>query len=234
MRGVSERRERAFYHSFANCLPESGAEDGKRDKLMMKLKRTIPYSIGAIVAWSILGFSFLVFLVIPHLSGALDWYVYGGDNFTYIETARSGDIGEIRLSLLNLVGMALFVKFAEFISLDHYDYVVLCLNLIILAIAIQNYRYIFGILKSQKYPQFVFWMILNPYIISNLSSASKELFGILIFSCFLRYMLDQNVAKYVVVVVLGFVVRDAYAIAGIIFFLLHRPMVTKIYYLAVV
>lgn len=211
-----------------------GVKGGEKEELMRKLKRNMFYSTGAMVAWSILGFSFLVFLVIPYLSGALDWYVYGGDNFTYRDTAHSGDINELVIEFLalgNLVGMALFVKLAEFISLDHYDYVILFLNLIILAIAIENYRYIFGVLKSPKYPQFIFWMILNPYIIFNLCSANKEIFGVLFFSWFLRYMFDQNFAKYVFVVLLSFIVRDAYAIAGIIFFMLHRLKVKKIYYL---
>src|SRR3990172_8010204 len=98
----------------------------------MKLKRNTLYSTGAIVAWSILGFSFLEFLVIPYLSGTLDWYVYGGDNYIYRDTAHSGEIDELAIGVLalgNLLGMALFVKLAELISLDYYDYVILLLNL---------------------------------------------------------------------------------------------------------
>jgi len=200
------------------------------------LKVNSLYSWGAIITWSILGFAFLVFLVLPYLSGELDVYVYGGDNFTYREIARTGEINELigdLLILRNLVGLALFVKLAEFISLEHYDYVVLFLNLIILAIAIENFRRVFKLLAPRAYPLFIILLLANPYIVSNLCSANKEIFGFLFFSAFLRYTFERRVVKFMAVVLVSFLIRDAYAVAGILFFLLARLKINKLYYLVV-
>ena len=200
------------------------------------MKVSTIYSAIAMVSWALMGYAFLAFLVLPYLSGELEWYVYNGDNFTYQNIAGSGGFSYLIRelfadSLRNLVGLALFVKLAEFISLEYYDYTILFLNLLILTASIWNYRRVFELLDAPAYSKFLLLMLINPYIIWSMCGASKEIWGILLFSFFLRYMLEGNMFKYFIVVVFSFVIRDAYAIAGLLFFMLQQILSNKFYYL---
>ena len=185
-------------------------------------------------AWASMGTAYLVLLVLPYLSGELDWYVYLGDNFTYQNIAASGGFGDLIKKLLimkNLVGLALFVKLAEFISVEYFDYIILFLNLLILAVSIWNYRRVFELLHAPAYVKFLLLMLVNPYIIWSLCGASKEIWGLMLLSFFLRYMLEGKMFKYLMVVAFSFLIRDAFAVGGLIFFMVHRVLNNKFYYL---
>lgn len=205
----------------------------------MRIKRNKFYSIIIILLWIVLGFAYLYLLVLPYLRGVNDLYVYNGDSVTYRNVAQ-GDIANDFLTGIksgyaagkfNLIGMASWSSIAESISYNYYYHVTLVLNLIVMMIAVRNYRLIFEYYNSREYPKFILLMALNLFIVSSLCNISKEIWGLLIISLFLKYALYKNWVKYMIVVACSFLIRDVYAFIGILFFVINNVKMKKICYL---
>lgn len=185
-----------------------------------------------IFLWLILGVLYLEYFVNPYLLGLIDFNIYGGDNFTYAEFSKIDFIDLIinPIEFRNLSGMALFSKFT-FLFGDYYIYITLIVNLIIMHLALNNFRYILSKLNIHRYSLFNLLMAFNFYIVTFLCSINKELIGILILSYSAKFLLNKKYFYYISLVVFSFYIRDAYAFFLIMLGLIVNFKIPKFIYI---
>lgn len=205
------------------------------------MRKSTVWSFGAMFFLSVCALLFLENLVLPHLEGRNDYYVYSGDNAIY--RAHVDDNHDVRdlinvgqgqgiaIGSGNLFGMAAYALLVQWISKEHFHHVLLFLNLLLLACSIRNYRIIFDLFEAKQYPLFLLWFSLNPLLICSLTALSKEVWGVYIVSALLRYRISGSYLRLLFIIILSFAIRDAFAAAGIVFVLMSTFKLNKMAYL---
>jgi len=211
----------------------------------MKTKINSFYSLQAIFVSALLGFIYLQVFAIPSLRGKSDIVAFVPDSFQYQERARTKSTAELLPHgynpegllygySLNLFGITMVGKIAQWLSNKHYEYIVFLLNFFLLILTIKNCQDIFEFYRSPNYAVFLLLLFCNPLIIASLVSLNKEIWGLFFVTFFLRNRIYKAHVRYFLVVLFSFLMRDIFFFTGILFFLMTTLKIRRFFYLIII
>jgi len=211
----------------------------------MKIRINSFYALQAIFISGFLGLIYLQTFAIPAIRGESEVVAFVGDSFEYQERARTKSTAEL-LSYgynpkallygysLNFFGISMVGKIAQQLSDKHYEYIVFFLNFFLLIFTIKNCQDIFEFYKSPNYAIFLLLFFCNPVIVANLASLNKEIWGLYFIISFLRNRIYKAYAKYFLVMLFSFLIRDVFFVTGALFFLMTTLKIKRVFYLIII
>lgn len=204
----------------------------------MKIKVASFYSSQALVVGALIALVYLQFVAKPVLRGQSDIYAFVvGDALRYTDMQFLDNYlqdlwrWEYGVNKFNMLGMLILGKTALWISPENSEYVIFCFNILILAATIKNFQQVFRFYKSSQYRLFLLLFLLNPIVLMSTMALNKEILGLFFVSSFLKHRIYRTFTRYLIVVLVSFLIRDVYAAVGILFFLISTVRFRKIYYL---